>query len=466
MKPLKILIEDKNLIKRAGYIIDVFSINTGVPIMLTTAGGGASIVYGTKQPDASEGKLFFLNTYSFDGPLPESEFLFLKNFGVKNLNNEIFKSHDLFGICFYLLTLMDERLDKRRDQWGCFSGEHSTLYKNGILDLPVVDLIFDYLKEVIVAHTGTGGVQEKQEYFSVIITHDVDRGPKNKMVINTSIIKKTNSLFLVSLRRILVIYYFFKYIFFDEFWLFDDWLEFEKKEGIRSTFFVYARANQPNEYDPHYDIKKDTMLKTVLKRLKEQGFEVGLHGSYNSIKDGRLFEEKKVLEEVLGTPIYAHRAHYLRFECKNSWGIYDRAGIKVDTTLGYNEYAGFRAGTSKPFYPYDFTNERPHSVVEVPMAIMDGTLFQYIHYNTTEALDYMNTVIENVRSVRGVLVVDWHHDSWQTSSWKDVYIELIRMLKAKDARFTTMKEIISGMQGRTIYAQNHHYPLGNDLCAG
>ena len=48
--------------------------------------------------------------------------------------------------------------------------------------------------------------------------------------------------------------------------------------------------------------------------------------------------------------------------------------MRTDSTLGWAERPGFRSGFSFPYRLYDLGRERAHSLVEVPLVLMDGTL--------------------------------------------------------------------------------------------
>jgi len=50
------------------------------------------------------------------------------------------------------------------------------------------------------------------------------------------------------------------------------------------------------------------------------------------------------------------------------------AGLAYDSSLGFAETCGFRNGANFAFPPYDFEREGPCSFLEIPLAIMDGSL--------------------------------------------------------------------------------------------
>ena len=91
------------------------------------------------------------------------------------------------------------------------------------------------------------------------------------------------------------------------YWNFYKIMEIEKKLGVKSTFFF---LNETYPFHPfkisswrfslgYYDLF-DPNLETVIMELDNQGWEVGLHGSYLSFKDFSLLKKEKLdLESIV-----------------------------------------------------------------------------------------------------------------------------------------------------------------------
>ena len=78
------------------------------------------------------------------------------------------------------------------------------------------------------------------------------------------------------------------------------------------------------------------------------------------------------------------RYHYLRALYHETLPLLEQAGFTYDTTMAFAEHEGFRCGCSFPFRPYSLAEERPLDLVELPLAVMDGTL-QEPHYRDLAA---------------------------------------------------------------------------------
>jgi hypothetical protein len=97
------------------------------------------------------------------------------------------------------------------------------------------------------------------------------------------------------------------------------------------------------------------------------------------------------------------RQHFLRFDVRTTWAAQVEAGFAHDSTLGYNEAIGFRAGIAAPFVPWDGVGRRAHRLWEVPLTAMDGALFRTLRLSTPAA-ERVRGHLEQVESVSGLAV--------------------------------------------------------------
>ncbi len=73
------------------------------------------------------------------------------------------------------------------------------------------------------------------------------------------------------------------------------------------------------------------------------------------------------------------RFHFLRHDTHRDLPALARLGFRLDSTQGYADRPGLRAGFSHPYRPYDLDGDRPLGLIELPLAVMDATL-QDAHY--------------------------------------------------------------------------------------
>jgi len=99
----------------------------------------------------------------------------------------------------------------------------------------------------------------------------------------------------------------------------------------------------------------------------------GLHPSYASFeRPEKLIQEKKRLEEILGTEITACRFHFLRFRLPESYRRLEEAGFSEDFSMGFSSFPGFRAGTALPFHWFDLEKNQEGKLLIHPFSLMDS----------------------------------------------------------------------------------------------
>ncbi|MFC7231059.1 polysaccharide deacetylase family protein [Saliphagus sp. GCM10025308] len=182
--------------------------------------------------------------------------------------------------------------------------------------------------------------------FAVCLTHDVDRPYKTYQAPYYALVNRDPSQLrsLLSRGR--------------PYWQFEEIMALEDDLGVRSTFFFLNEQNLFRDKSPRewlrpanwkhfvgrYEIT-DPAIADVIRELDAGGWEVGLHGSYESPDDPvRLREEKSQLERILGHEITGGRQHYLRLTRPDTWEIHRELGLRYDASLGSTDEVGFRHG--------------------------------------------------------------------------------------------------------------------------
>lgn len=184
-------------------------------------------------------------------------------------------------------------------------------------------------------------------------------------------------------------------------------LERSESCHFQSTLFVVPRGG--HRRDPNYAL--DDVLPHLEAAMKK-GFPVGLHGSYGSIvNQGTLAPEMRILERAIGKKPLGSRQHWLRFDRHQKlFDAIEEAELLFDSTLGFAEWIGFRNGASFAFPPYNFTNEKAHDFLEIPLVLMDVCLEETsrsLHANPQELAD--EVLSESRKWAWGGVSVLWHN---------------------------------------------------------
>jgi len=150
-----------------------------------------------------------------------------------------------------------------------------------------------------------------------------------------------------------------------------DLLDRMERLGSRSTLFVVTVHS--HRRDPNYRLQE---LAFPIRSALTRGFSIELHGSYSSVLEkGTLEPERKLLEQVTGKRTLGSRQHWLRFDdSEKLFQAVEAAHLTFDSSMGFTNTVGFRNGACFAYPPYDFKNEKPHNFLEIPLAILDGSL--------------------------------------------------------------------------------------------
>jgi peptidoglycan/xylan/chitin deacetylase (PgdA/CDA1 family) len=188
-------------------------------------------------------------------------------------------------------------------------------------------------------------------------------------------------------------------------WNFNEILALEEHYDAKSSF--YFMAENRGEQDYSYQIEDCTQ---ALGTIIDHGCEVGLHGGYNTCYNTDELKGKKAqLEKVLNKKVIGYRNHYLRFNVPETWENLHESGFLYDSTFGYADCIGFRNGMCHPFKPYNLHTEKSIEMLEIPLTIMDDTLFNYMKLDDKRAWEMTKRLIDTVKQYNGVLTLLWHN---------------------------------------------------------
>jgi len=217
-------------------------------------------------------------------------------------------------------------------------------------------------------------------------------------------------------------------------------IELEKKYNAKSTFYFMTTAEDPIRF--RYNIED---IASELAHILENGWEVGLHGGYFAYDEMQAVKsEKNRLERVLGKEIVGYRNHYLRFKVPNTWMILEKCGFKYDTTYGYTNMVGFRNGMCHPFKPFNLNIGKQMDIYEIPLHIMDGTLFD-VTKSFNKAWEIARMLIDTTEKYNGVLTILWHNNVFSfpfRDKWKTLYEKILEYGSKKRAWMTSGEEIM------------------------
>ncbi len=276
---------------------------------------------------------------------------------------------DLIETIFFHITRFEEWFYQkgREDVHQRMASKHQFLVKHQLHHLPVVD-------HLVLAFGRAMGLSLENIPTRFRMTHDIDAVHKNNSILGKLRTSAAAILKMRDIDRAKKVVNNQSENPFDTF----DYLLLDNKEIEKNIYFLVGGKTR---YDTPYDLN-DSIVQDAFKHAKKKGYKIGIHPSYDSLKNKSLFvEEIKKLETAIGETISVTRQHYLRFSFQHTATIIDELGLKEDSSLGFADRIGFRCGTGFPYHLYDFKNEQPFQFLEVPLVFMESALLAEANFN-------------------------------------------------------------------------------------
>lgn len=331
---------------------------------------------------------------------------------------------DPFAATFYLLTRQEEINSPELDAHSRFPAQKSAAWQQGVIHSPLVNEWAGQIWEKLLQLGYTGA--RKQRKFQISLSCDVDHprlwwsAPDRLKTLAGAIFKRNN------LGE--VTYWLQNHIFRkkDPYDVFDEWLDLFERNGLITQFNFMGERQRGS--DCWYPLRHP-FVQELMGKIAERGHKIGFHPSYEAFDNQDLFNrELDSLRSVSPLEITAGRHHYLRFSVPKTWQIWEAAGLKEDSTLGYPETEGFRCGICHDFPVFDTEQRKMLHLREKPLLAMDVTLAQYQGYSPDQALEKLLQLRQTVEKHGGDFTLLWHNSSWNTpfwENWKSVFTSFI-----------------------------------------
>lgn len=181
----------------------------------------------------------------------------------------------------------------------------------------------------------------------------------------------------------------------------------EKRRGASASY--YFLVSHSHRRDGNYQTTDPGFL-SLLEYLRRTGMEIGVHSSYTCLDDPEGLEAQYRILSALGFQARGGRQHWLRFSIDRLIEAVERAHARYDTSIGWTDQLGFRAGACFAFPPYDFISERPAEFLELPLVITDSALAAL--GSPTLAAQTTNRILERSRCCSGGFSILWHPASF------------------------------------------------------
>ncbi len=368
-------------------------------------------------------------------------------------NGNIIFNHDILKSVFYLLSGFQELNHNSPDSLGRFSFKASVQAKLNITDKPVVNYYFEEIIKGIEIFCKLHQIEFRRNSqfnnFAFFLTHDVDRIQYYNLntflyLFKTLFTKKQSSKKRSeNLKELLNTAYHILNVFDkkDLYWNFREISDLEKKLGVNSTFFFLPKDRR--HVDSYYNLR-DRKIAELIQFLKDENHEIGLHGTVRSSESADAI--KKIHSDFLSAAdlsITGIRQHRLMWNHPSTAINHCECGIAYDSTLGYAEHEGFRNSYCHPFKIFDFKNNCTLPYWEIPLNVMDSTLFHYRKLSLNEAMLSAEKIRDEVIRFNGVFTLLWHNSYFNEKEVPGVtrfYASLLQKIMAEKP------EVLTGLQ--------------------
>jgi hypothetical protein len=308
---------------------------------------------------------------------------------------------DLLASTMLTLGRFEETLPSPRDEHGRFSGLSSVAWRDRFLDRPVVDEYGLALEQALSHLLPQWKPVERR--LRVKLSHDVDeiglpftlrgaighlahRGhPSWALRDLVAPLAKIETTYQCLLRQIVAL---------------------SLERGITPAVYWKASARAANDtgYDPRCHA-----IRAMIEDFRAQGVEMGVHPGYESYQSRDTFSaEVSALQELFGKKQLGGRQDFLRWE-PQTWIEWETRGLAYDSSVGFADRAGFRAGTCYPYRPWILSEQREAKLLEIPLIAMDETFYSHQKLEPDETLVRLRELVARCRAVGGVFTLLWHN---------------------------------------------------------
>jgi hypothetical protein len=342
---------------------------------------------------------------------------------------------DLFGGIFYLISRAEEFNTTALDEFGRFNGYASVAYACGFHERPLADEYVELLWSAISRLWPQ--TRRRIRTFRREISCDVDH-PYSAARTSARLLARHAAREVVHHRNPnLAIWTIMNYalhcsgsanLAYDHCHHGFNWMlsQADKIGHGPITFYFKAGASNPI-HDRDYSLD-EPIVAQMLQDTAQRGHSIGLHPSFETYRDPlRVSTEAKTLLRALERldirqDSLGGRQHFLRWSTPHTARAYAAAGLAHDSSLGFQEFGGFRCGTCQPFTLFDVELRAKINLIERPLVLMEDAALRRMRLRgTSSALSYMIKFKEICRKFDGHFTLLWHNSNFLHRDDKEIY---------------------------------------------
>ena len=333
---------------------------------------------------------------------------------------------DILAASFYMLTRYEEYLPQVKDALGRFMAKSSLAHQHGFLQIPVVDIWALRIKQVL--DNRYNDINWEARNFEVELICEVNEAfayiKKGWFRTFEDLILDLWKLkFNRIIDRIKVLLGFMK----DPFHTYNYMVNMARKNKANLRVFFGLGNYSSHEKSINSD---SSTYQRLIKSIADY-CPVGSRLSFDSQKNIVEFKiEKKRFEQITHRPASHTLCQYAKISLPNTYRTLIEHEVTTDYSMGYHDYAGFRAGTCTPFLFYDLDYE-----IQTPLQVVPFCLSKNMFANITSSekgIEQASQLINSVKQVNGKAVIHLQNDMFDTtdprsSFWKSMYAYFVSL---------------------------------------
>ncbi|MBK8388703.1 MAG: hypothetical protein IPL23_05165 [Saprospiraceae bacterium] len=328
---------------------------------------------------------------------------------------------DLIATAFFMLSRWEEYAEKRKDEHGRFLAEAALSVKHNFIQIPIVNQIASYLREIF---TWLGYECPEQSTGQMTMTFDIDYVYKWKSMKNLGGAILRNGLnFSQSFGDLRSFAQSKNDKSLDPYFSFDFILEALSNRQQKAVFYFKSEIEQHIFDDTDYELQ-DANIQLIIQNILKEGHQIALHPSYASFhKPSLLAKEKNKMHNTLhGKPLVKVRQHFLRIQFPETFHLLQNEGFTEDSSSMYTHFSGFRNGVANRFNVFDFLSRKELQISILPLISMMSVS------RSIPLAGVVSEMIELSRKVQkyhGEANLLWHNSDLDTSEKKEAFISVL-----------------------------------------
>lgn len=334
---------------------------------------------------------------------------------------------DIFSASFYLLSRYEEYIPHANDAYG-FPASESIAFKEGFLQLPIIDIWCKGLKSILKERFPELQFQEKSTKVTLVCEVNEAFAYQKKGWFR-SIEGYFNDLrkfqFKQVGQRTKVLLKLEK----DPYQVYNYMINIARKNGANIRFFFGLGNYSFHDKSISYQSQK---YQRLIKSIADY-CDIGMRLSVDALEnDFRQKIEQKRFETITHREASTSLCQYAKLNLPQTYRNLIEQEVSVDYSMGYLNHAGFRAGTCTPFFFYDLEYE-----IQTPLKIISFCISKNVFTSfktATKAQEVTSKIVDMVKEVNGHVVIHlYNHLLDKTSNrydfWNKMYQYFVQLHK-------------------------------------